>query len=507
LTSRSYNLNHEFNKITNLYGEKHVICLDGLCHSFKEMDLTSSQIINYFFSIGLKHGDVIALSADKNIITYAMILACIKSGIAYSFFDSSLPLLRLDKQFLMLNPKFIVTQNNKIVDYFHSRYNLSSVDEISNKVRQYTSEVVRNLDIVSSSTIAYIMFTSGSTGSPKGVAISHGNIINFIDWIRKNLGVCDSDKVTGLNKLFFDNSIFDFYATFFTGACLYPINEKLLGDSTELFDFIDKNSINIWFSVPSLIIYHLTISPHKCNSFRNFKKIIFGGEGFPKNNLFKLWNKVDGISKLINVYGPTECTCICSSYEITINDFKKDSMEKLAPIGDICPNVDYVIVNNGVECSKGEVGELYIGGVSVGSGYWNNHDLSIEKFVQNPLHNNYMDIYYKSGDLVRLNKNNLLEFVSRSDYQIKHMGYRIELSEIENNLHSNKVYESCAIYFKNGEYGFIKLFYSGIMTEDQVLSYLIERLPSYMVPRVIVKLDILPKNSNGKINRRALQDF
>ena len=507
MMNRKYNLGHLFSAVVNRYGSNNSLCFEKECLTFNEIDAYSSRIANYFFNIGLKNHDVIAISASKEFTTYAIVLACIKSGITYSFFDPSAPLYRLEKQFTRLNPKHIIEHKNQIRSHFNGTFNFLEVSQIISESDLQSSEIDFNTEYISDSTIAYVMFTSGSTGEPKGASISHRNIINFIDWIKKDIGVSEVDKITGLNKLFFDNSIFDFYATFFTGASLYPVKDEILNDSVRLFNYLDQHRMSIWFSVPSLIIYHLTVSPDKCEAFKNFKKIIFGGEGFPKNNLKKLWKIAN--TKLINVYGPTECTCICSSYEISDNDFKHENMDKLAPIGDICHNTDYIIIANGVECQNEEVGELYIGGVSVGYGYWNNNDLTSEKFVQNPRHSNYIDIYYKSGDLVYLNNHDTLEFVSRADYQIKHMGYRIELPEIENVLQtSKKIYEACAVYKKqemSGQ-GLIKLFYSGSLSEKQVLDYLTEKLPQYMIPRSIIRLKSLPKNNNDKIDRKALSE-
>ena len=506
--SRIYNLGHLFQEIVNEFSTNRSLCIENECLTFNEIDAYSSKVANYFFEIGLRAHDVIAISAHKQKINYGIALACIKLGVTYSFFDPSAPVYRLNKQFKLLDPKCIIISDADNREDFKFEYNVLETKSIINGCDLQSVTTYFDTEQVPDSTIAYVMFTSGSTGDPKGVSISHRSVINFIDWIRNDLEISELDRVTGLNKLFFDNSVFDFYATFFTGACLYPVKEDILNDSVRLFSYLVSNKISVWFSVPSLIVYHLTVSLDSCASFKALKKIIFGGEGFPKNNLIKLWEIAKSSTKLINVYGPPECTCICSSYDISEVSFKQENIDKLAPIGRICRNTDYVIVKDGRECSIGEVGELYIGGVSVGSGYWNNEKLTNEKFIQNPLHSKYTDIFYASGDLVRLNRDNNLEFVSRTDFQIKHMGYRIELSEIENTLQiSEEIYESCSVY-KNMDkmegQGFIKLFYSGSMTENRVIEFLSERLPKYMLPRMVIQLEQLPKNSNGKIDRKKL---
>jgi D-alanine--poly(phosphoribitol) ligase subunit 1 len=178
------------------------------------------------------------------------------------------------------------------------------------------------------------------------------------------------------------------------------------------------------------------------------KAIIFGGEVFPKKELKKIFFNLQN-TKFINVYGPTECTCICSNYEITKKDFGKKEMLRFAPFGhDLAKNFKYLIVKKKkILCKKGEVGELLIGGDNVSLGYFNNK-LTAEKFIQNPFHNLYRDIFYKSGDLVYIDKkNNKIYFSGRDDSQIKFKGYRIELLEIENTLNSFKSILQAAVCY------------------------------------------------------------
>ena len=506
--TRNYNLSHSFGDIVSAHGNNSAICISDKCHSYIEIDEISTKIANWLDNQGVRCGDVIALPADKTFLIYSIVGSCLKLGVTYSFYESSFPIYRLEKQFNVLDPQLIIYSKDEIINNFREGFDLIELSQIEAELNRFSSKLNFNRNLVTDSSIAYVMFTSGSTGEPKGVAISHKNLINFIDWIRHDLGICVDDRITGLNKLFFDNSVFDIYASLFTGACLYPVNDNIINDSGMLFDYIRGNQITVWFSVPSLIVYHLTLAPKQSKSFRVLKKIIFGGEGFPKNSLLKLRNITDGNSKLLNVYGPTECTCICSLYEIRSTDFDDVNSDKIAPLGYINNNTDYIIVNNdGNRCGPGETGELYLGGSLVGRGYWNNIDLTNIQFIQNPFHSKYRDIYYKTGDLVCSNDDNIIEFISRSDYQIKHMGYRIELPEIENVLltHS-EISEACAVYKKTNDLGVISILYAGKIQEEYVRSYLVERIPSYMLPKNIVKLDSLPKNSNGKIDRRQLYE-
>ncbi|MBT3198051.1 MAG: AMP-binding protein, partial [Gammaproteobacteria bacterium] len=253
--------------------------------------------------------------------------------------------------------------------------------------------------------------------------------------------------------------------------------------------------------------YHLSVASRQVASLRTIRKIIFGGEAFPKSSLRQLWELYRNHPvALINVYGPTECTCICSIYRISEEDFSEENMVQIAPIGVISDYFDYAIVdehNRPVEC--GVVGELILGGGAVGKGYWGREDLSEKVFISNPSSPLLNDRYYKSGDLVRARRTGELEFVSRVDYQIKHMGHRIELPEIESViLAESAVVEACAIYKTGGNSGFIQLYYHGEVDEDFVITLLEKKLPTYMRPRVVVRVDELPKNRNGKVDRKQL---
>jgi D-alanine--poly(phosphoribitol) ligase subunit 1 len=232
----------------------------------------------------------------------------------------------------------------------------------------------------------------------------------------------------------------------------------------------------------------------------------FGGEGFPKRQLKKLFNIFFPRVRLVNVYGPTETTCICSSHDIVETDFK--DMQALAPLGRINPNFDYFILDEeGKSVPEGEKGELYLAGPNLSIGYFNDLNQTHKKFIQNPEINAYQEKIYKTGDLV-YQKDRLLYFAGRTDNQVKHMGYRIELEEIESALNEiDYINQSAVIYERTNEnYGKIIAYVAtkADITESDIKNRILNFLPKYMIPNIISIKSELPKNANGKVDKKKL---
>jgi D-alanine--poly(phosphoribitol) ligase subunit 1 len=377
------------------------------------------------------------------------------------------------------------------------------------KIKNIDSGSIPKISEISGDNGAYIMFTSGSTGFPKGVLITHNNLINFIAWSSQEFNIREGECATNLNPLFFDNSVFDFYTTIFNGATLAPIAPELVKDPAKLIKKIDDLKCTQWFSVPSLLIYIQAMKGFNKDNMKSIKRFIFGGEGFPKSKLKPLFDLYKDKASFYNVYGPTECTCICSSYTIQNQDFK--SLVGLPPLGKIINNFDYLILNQDEKVDKGGVGELCLIGPCVGIGYYGDKHQTDKSFVQNPLESSFRQIVYKTGDIVTVDKeSNYLHFVARKDNQIKHMGYRIELEEIESAANSiDYINEAVALHICTNDINRIYLVVS-INTEIEVLiikSDLRKIIPEYMIPTKIKIIDTLPKNSNGKIDRKVLENF
>lgn len=476
--------------------------------TYGELSLLVDSIASTFWSKGLRRGQVVAIFHDKSPAAFAAMLACLRLGIIYTNLDPDSPWERLRKIITSCQPSLIVNAFHEI-PFSSNLKDLGYQDALHLRDVQTpaANDPLPELGPIGAGSAAYIMFTSGSTGMPKGAVMSHANLLWFIQWAQDRFSINPSDVFTNVNPIYFDNSVFDFYASIFSGATLTPIAPDQVRDTRLLVRLIEEACCTIWFSVPSLLVYLLTTRTLSGNSFPSIRKIIFGGEGFPKPKLKQLYELFSARAELENVYGPTECTCICSANTITSADFK--DMQNLAPLGLLAPNFEYEILP--LDATDPDFGVLFLSGPQVGLGYFNDLERTGAAFIQNPRHLLYSDIGYRTGDLVKKDARGWLHFKGRADFQIKHMGYRIELEEVEAALNSLPEVKECAVIYQSlgGGLGQILAFtaMTSLETSQGLLQKIALILPPYMLPKRIVTLDFLPKNANGKVDRVALQDI
>lgn len=460
---------------------------------------------------GCRRGDVIAIGNNKKPFSFALMLASLRVGVAYVNIDVESPLVRNSHIVKKSGARFLFYDSTDCAEVMeqlaHSCdielifLNADALPSVTPKDRARQESLMREIDGAS---IAYIMFTSGSTGIPKGVAVTHQNVLHFIFWGQQYFNISSKDNFANLSPMYFDNSVFDFYVGLFSGASLSPVGRELLSAPYDLVSHIGKMQCNIWFSVPSLLIYLMTMKAMTTASLPKLNTIVFGGEGYQKSELKKLYAMFSQQADLVNVYGPTECTCICTAHKISDDDFEE--MDGLPALGKLNPNFDYQILDeNGKQAS---VGELCLIGPNVAAGYFNDSERSGEAFFTLTEPNRFMKRMYRTGDRVSEDQG-VLHFIGRKDNQIKHMGYRIELEEIENALvQIPDVNQSGVIYQRiNAAYGKILAFVasSADIDERALLAELATMLPEYMLPHQVVIRSELPKNANGKLDRQALK--
>jgi len=509
-----YNLGHSFQDVVEEH-KKNIALKFTKSHTitYEELNQRTNQLGNYLLDIGVRQKDVVGISGDKQLDTYACMLACLKIGTIYTMLDPDSPIERLNRIFSTCRPKalFIGPQLEMNLSCHNETILIrNDASELDKKIAHYSQSNIEVTQDVVGTNPAYIMYTSGSTGVPKGAVMTHDNLLNFIDWSIRTYNITPNDIFTNVNPLYFDNSVFDFYSSLFSGACLVPFSKELVSNAKSLVEAIDELKCTSWFSVPSLLIFLQTMKALNRDNMKNIKTIIFGGEGYPKSKLKKLYDTYSDRADFFNVYGPTECTCICSSYKVTEDDFK--DMQGFSPLGKIIPNFSYLILDeNNQKVVDNEVGELCLLGPNVGKGYYNDRSRTQLSFVQNPYNSNYAELMYKTGDLVKYNsQDGKIYILGRKDNQIKHMGYRIELEEIETAL-SRLDYISEAIVLHGSNKGFSQIVAvvgtdNSEVTTD-IRNDLKQILPDYMIPTTFHTVEELPKNANGKIDRVKLAEI
>lgn len=481
---------------------------DDTIVTYQELAAQVESLATSLHALGCRQGNVVAITGSKRTTTYALLLACLRLGVSYVMLDPLAPQARQEKILQKCQPTIIIVDSpciSGLTGVAHS-LNAKVIDIHSFDSSQSLAEAKKRINPsrFSSQQPAYIMFTSGSTGFPKGAIMTHLNVMLLISWAREEFGFGPGEILTNVNPLYFDNSVFDIYASIFTGAALAPFNEQVTRSPGDLLKGIDRRGCTSWFSVPSLLMYLDSMKALRTNTMTGIRRFIFGGEGYPKARLKKIFDIYSHRAELINVYGPTECTCICSSYRLTAKDF--DDPAGFPPLGAMTGNFDFLILdNNNQKTAIGEAGELCLLGPCVGKGYYNDPERTGAAFVANPLKASTEELMYRTGDIVKLDpQNGKIHIAGRKDHQVKHMGYRIELEEIENALVTIAgIQQAVAVRGTRRGISCILAMASTTrtLTEADVKKQLKARLPIYMIPSEIHFKKCLPRNQNGKIDR------
>jgi D-alanine--poly(phosphoribitol) ligase subunit 1 len=512
MSEATSNLGTLFSMIASKYKKNDAIVYgDGTKLTYLDLDDLSERVASILRAKGFIKGDTILIAGDKSPLMFASIVATLKIGVAYSLFDADIPTYRLAKIIQVCKPRMIVGSNLSHCDTANECNTksilLSALNDALNTIEP--NESLPQSGAPCGNDLAYIVFTSGSTGTPKGAAMTHSNVLSLIDWSSKEFSFGPGEILTNLNPCYFDNFVFDFYSSIFTGGTIAPFTKDELRDPHRLVKSIYELGCTSWFSVPSLLIYFDSIKAFEKADFSRMRRIIFGGEGYPKPKLLNLYRRYSGAIDFINVYGPSECTCIASSYKVTDRDF--DDINGFMPIGSLISGFDFLIVDEELRAlSQDTKGELCLIGPFVGSGYYNQPDLTARAFVSLGTigGGNINCRAYRTGDIVKLNSaDRKLYIYGRKDNQIKHMGYRIELEDIENALMQLPyITQACCVHSYQKGLSRITAFVA-VNVECLVLQIkddLAKLLPHYMMPTHFSLLADLPKNKNGKVDRARL---
>lgn len=468
------------------YSNKNIFVDADNSISYKEFTLKAKQIAS---SIDVYNKNIV-IFMDKNIDLLVAMIGVLYSGNAYTIVDNKMPIERVNLILDVLKPAYIITckKDKNVLNGNIKIYEEIIKTNINEKHLNYIRKNMIDTDT------AYILFTSGSTGIPKGVVISHRALVSYVTWFTKCFKINSKTIFGNQTPFYFSMSVSDFYGTIMSGATLYIIPKIFFSFPIKLLDYLNDNKINTIYWVPSALLMVSRFKALDNYKLPYLKKVLFAGEVMPTKDL-NYWQK-HLKAMYANLFGPTETTDICTYYIID----RKFKDEDNLPIGYPCDNCKVMVISDDKEVEKGIPGELYVKGSFLADGYYGNHSKTADVFIQNPLNKFYPEIVYKTGDLVRYNELGQLEYISRKDFQIKHMGYRIELGEIENRINLiDKVVDCVCIYDKTNAK--IVLFYVGEIDINILIKAIALKLPDYMQPKRIVKIPKMIYNINGKKDR------
>lgn len=500
--------------------------------SYQQVEEISNKLARMLKHMGCEKGDRVCLLTPKSPVAIISLIGILKADCAYIPLDTSSPPSRLSRIVASCEPRCILIADSatESLNDLLAEANLPYAPvvglmdgEISADANSGESFKIRfsydNLEGQSaapldyracSEDLAHILFTSGSTGVPKGVMIKRSNVIHFVEWAISYFGLSQEDRVSGHPPLHFDLSTFDIYGAFAAGAQLHLAPQELNLLPNRMTSFIRDSELTQWFSAPSALNYMAKLDAVRPNDFPALKRLLWCGEMFPTPAL-RYWMRRLPHVKFTNLYGPTEAT-IASSY-YTVPQCPATDSDPI-PIGSACAGEALLVLNDDLNpVPQGEVGNLYISGVGLSPGYWRDQEKTDAAFIQNPLSAAPNERIYRTGDLARVGDDGLFYFLGRADSQIKSRGYRIELGEIETALNALEMTQDCAVVAidRGGFEGAIiccaYVPHRGKdVTQALLRASLSKKLPGYMMPARWISLKRMPLNANGKYDRRRLKE-
>lgn len=441
---------------------------------------------------------------EKGINCLSMFLGSVYAGSFYVLLNPELPQSRLHQIVTVLESDYVVTDQmhyEKAKEYFSDKMVLVYEELCKGDIQQDILNQIRlqHIDIDP----LYVQFTSGSTGVPKGVVVSHRSVIDFVDCFVDEFKFNENDVIGNQAPFDFDVSVKDLYTAMKTGASLVIIPKRLFSSPTQLLDFICDHQVSIMIWAVSALCLITTFHGLDYKIPTTVRKILFSGEVMPAKHLNDWMTHLPN-TEFVNLYGPTEITCNCLYHVI---DRNKDYNGRI-PIGKAFLNEKVFLLdeqNHEIKESN-QVGEICVSGTALALGYYNNEEQTKLHFVQNPLNKCYMETIYRTGDLGFYDEKHQLYFSGRKDFQIKYRGHRIELEEIEKAVNEFTGVERGICLFDEQK-SQLFVFFVGTLNKKELFTLMKDNLPVYMIPSRIIQIESFPLTKNGKIDRQALKQL
>ncbi len=470
-------------------------------YTYKALQKTAKAVATGLSKQGIFKKPV-AIFMKRSAHMPAAMLSVLYSGNFYVILDYESPLARIEKILNTLQPAAILYEAEYLeeVKAFSGtipvfEFEATAQEECNEAMLAAVAEKTTSEDP------AYALFTSGSTGVPKGALLTNLNVVSYIHWFTKAFSIDENTVFGSQTSLYFSMSVSDFYASLFTGATYTMIPKAYFAFPAKLISFMNERKIDTIYWVPSALGIVAKFNLFKYCLPKYLKRVLFAGEVMPVKYL-NYWRQYLPDALYANLFGPTETTDICAYYVVNREFAETESV----PIGVACDNCDLFLVDaDGKDVTESGIGELYVRSPFVAKGYYGNAEKTKEAFVQNPLHDFYPETVYKTGDLARKNALGEFEYIGRKDFQIKHLGYRIEPSEIETMLNTVPGVELTVCVY-DAESDNLLLAYEADENKDTALNEAAEKLlPHYMRPTYFYKFEAFPKNANGKIDRKEIK--
>ena len=468
--------------------------------SYQKLNAKANQLARYLIKKRVTQKDLVVLSLDKSIDLMISILAVLKTGATYVPVDPDYPIHRIQYSINDAKPKSIICT----AELFTVLEEIYPQSVLIKNVRNsdISTEISENLSIkIHPEDPMYVIYTSGTTGNPKGVVVTHKNVVRLLKPEQALFNFNEKDVWTLFHSYCFDFSVWEMYGALLFGGRLVIVSDEVRKDTALFYELLVREKVSILNQTPSAF-YALQNQLGNTPEKTTIRYVIFGGEAL-QPSLIEQWHSTYPNCKLINMYGITETTVHVTYQEIT----RKEINEGNSTIGTPIPTLScYVLDANLNLLPNGVAGELYVGGHGVAKGYLNNPTLTKERFIKNPFQQN--TLLYKTGDVVKYNYKNELEYIGRIDEQVKIRGHRIELTEIENVLLTNthilqSVVVATEISANNKQLtAYIKL--KEVISKNQILEFLESKLPKFMIPSVLFIVDDFSLTTNGKVDKKKL---